>query len=69
MWPRQTIGTYDFTCTRRVILNPCISATNQHFEKQKKVFLDFGPENVSQKFQIYAMSTKYRSGEAKNLWF
>ena len=36
MWPGQIIGTFDFTCRRRVNFNPCISASNQHFEKQKK---------------------------------
>ena len=38
MWPGQTIGTFDFTYRRRVTLNPCISSTNQHFEKKRSVF-------------------------------
>ena len=61
MWPGQTIGTFDFTCRRRVTLNPGISATNQDFEKQKKkkVFLALGLRNVSQKFQISAMSRQF----------
>ena len=69
MWPGQTIGTFDFTCRRRVTLKPCISATKQDFEKQEKVFLAQGLRNVSQKFQTSAMSRKYRSGQADNLWF
>ena len=56
MWQGQTIGTFDFTC-RRVTLNPCISATNQHFEKQKKVFLVWGLRNVSQKFKTSESQT------------
>ena len=39
------------------------------FWKIKKVFLVWGLRNVSQKFQTSAMSRKYRSGQADNLWF
>ena len=38
MWPGRAIGTFDFTCRRGVTLNPCISATNHHFENLKKCF-------------------------------
>ena len=62
-------GTFDCTCRSGVILNSCISATNQDFEKQKKMFLVQGLRNLSQKFQTSAMIIKYRSGQAHNLCF
>ena len=38
-YPPFLCYTKDFTCRSRVTLNPRISATNQNFEKGKKVFL------------------------------
>ena len=66
-WPGRAIGTFDFTCRSGVILNPCISATNQYFKNEEKVILDYGRRNVSQKFQIPAMIRKYRCGQAEQL--
>ena len=54
-YPPFLCYTKDFTFRSGVILNPCISATNQDI--------------VSQKFQISGMNRKYRSGQAGNCCF